>query len=477
MRIVLVVLSGVLFAFGTGLHPVFVLTWLAPLPLLWAVPRMGGRAAFAAATLAWLAGQARMASYFKGVLEMPVPAIVGILVLPALVFGGLAVAYRRLVVADRPLIASAVFAAGWTTMEYVFSLTLPHGAWWSIAYSQADVGPVVQFVSVTGIWGVTFLLMGVPAAVATLRPRAVGTGAALLALVLGFGTIRTATASAPHGETVALLATEHPNDEIDVASPEGRRLLAGYIAQARTIDAAAIVLPEKTFVADDRTLPLLSGPLSRLAVERHAAVVAGLIHKSGGKSSNSAIVYPADGGRPAEYVKHHLIPGLEEEFTPGTSRVSVPGRPRWGVIICKDLDFPGLVRGYRSDGAAALLAPAWDFHSDAWLHGRMALVRGVESGLAVARNARAGDLTISDPYGRVQATRSTDHPGFVTVSAQVPYRAVSTLYARLGDWFAWLCIAFLITTAIAVPLTRKRRPGSHAATPAEKAEAPLRPRT
>lgn len=480
MRIALiasVVLSGMLFAFGTGLHPVFVLTWLAPLPLLWAVTRMGGRMAFAAASLAWVAGQARMAGYFQGPLEMPVPAVAAILVGPALVFGGLAVAYRRLVLADRPLVAAGVLAAGWTTLEYVFSLAMPHGAWWSVAYTQADVGPVIQLASVTGVWGVTFLLMGVPAAVATARPRAVGVAAALLAAVLGFGTIRTATASDPRGETVALLATEHPNDEIDVASPEGRALIAAYVAQARTVDAAAIVLPEKNFVADDRTLPLLSRPLARLAAERRTAIVAGVTHRTGGTVRNSAIVFPADGGRPAEYVKHHLIPGLESDFTPGTARVTVPGRPRWGVIICKDLDFPGLVRGYRSDGAAALLAPAWDFHADAWLHGRMALVRGVESGVGVVRNGRAGDLMITDAYGRVEAVRSTDRPGFVTVSARVPTRPLSTLYARFGDWFAWACVLFLIVTAAVSALSsragRKGRPGSVSGDPAGRIGSPL----
>ncbi|MEV4259662.1 hypothetical protein AB0J52_41430, partial [Spirillospora sp. NPDC049652] len=272
----LVVLSGALFALGTGLHPVFVLTWLAPLPLLWATARMSGRVAFAASAAVWTAGQAPMVGYYHGVLETPVPLVVAILAGPALVFGGLAAVHRRLVLADRPLRAAGVFAAGWTSLEYALSLAMPHGAWWSLAYTQADVGPVIQVVSVTGVWGVTFLLMGVPAAVATMRPRAVGTAAALLGTVLGFGAVRMATAPRPDGETVALLATEHPNDEIDMAAPEGRALLAAYVTQARTIKAAAIVLPEKNFVADDRTLPLLTGPLARLAAERRTVVVAGV---------------------------------------------------------------------------------------------------------------------------------------------------------------------------------------------------------
>ena len=54
-----------------------------------------------------------------------------------------------------------------------------------------------------------------------------------------------------------------------------------------------------------------------------------------------------------------------------------------------------------------LLAPAWDFDNDGWLHSRMAVVRGVESGLALARIARGGLATVSDAYGRVIAETDT----------------------------------------------------------------------
>jgi apolipoprotein N-acyltransferase len=65
------------------------------------------------------------------------------------------------------------------------------------------------------------------------------------------------------------------------------------------------------------------------------------------------------------------------------------------MTICKDMDFPGLSREYGQDDTALLLVPAWDFELDGWLHGRMAILRGVESGFSIAR-AEAGH---PDCYG------------------------------------------------------------------------------
>ncbi|MBC6459614.1 nitrilase-related carbon-nitrogen hydrolase [Actinomadura sp. HBU206391] len=208
--------------------------------------------------------------------------------------------------------------------------------------------------------------------------------------------------------------------------------------------ARVVVLPEKTFVADDASLSLLAGPLSRLAAERRIDIIAGVTLTRGGITYNAAMDFPADGGRSVDYFKHHLIPGFEGEFAAGSEVAFVPGSGRrWGIAICKDLDFPGLVRDYRGRGATAVLVPAWDFDVDAWLHSRMAVTRGVESGLTVARAARAGALTVSDPRGRVVAEARTEDAEFVSVTAGLPIHADPTLYARFGDWFAWACVGLL----------------------------------
>jgi apolipoprotein N-acyltransferase len=115
-----------------------------------------------------------------------------------------------------------------------------------------------------------------------------------------------------------------------------------------------------------------------------------------------------------------------------------------GVQICKDLDFPGLSRDYGARKVGLLLVPAFDFDVDGWLHGRMAVMRGVESGFSVARAARHGLLTVTDNRGSVLLQRAGSSSGFVIATADVPVANAATLYGRFGDWFAVVCIALLL---------------------------------
>jgi apolipoprotein N-acyltransferase len=91
-----------------------------------------------------------------------------------------------------------------------------------------------------------------------------------------------------------------------------------------------------------------------------------------------------------------------------------------------------------------LLVPAWDFNLDRWLHARMAVLRAVENGFALARSARNGLLTLSDNRGRILAEAATMPGRFQSITGKVNVLRGVTFYTRTGDWFAWLCIAMFI---------------------------------
>ncbi|GGO69509.1 hypothetical protein GCM10012289_30820 [Nonomuraea cavernae] len=306
------------------------------------------------------------------------------------------------------------------------NLAGPHGAWWSLAYTQADFLPVLQTASVTGVWGITFLLLFVPASIAVLRPRAAVVSGVLVALTLGHGFVRLATPADTGGRKVALVATDNSEDLV--------RRYGEAVDAAVARGAEIVVLPEKVFTTADL-------PFARPGVE----VIAGIAMET-----NSAVGYPSG----VRYDKHHMIPGVERTFQPGTSLAFLDG-DRLGLIICKDLDFPGLVREYGKAGAAALLAPAWDFDEDAWLHSRMAVVRGVENGLAVARAARQGWVTVSDSRGRIVTERYSDRTGMTTVTATLPRQGSATLYIALGDWAAWASTGLLLLALGALALRNR----------------------
>jgi apolipoprotein N-acyltransferase len=174
-----------------------------------------------------------------------------------------------------------------------------------------------------------------------------------------------------------------------------------------------------------------------------------------GRARNAVLTFRPDRSPPATYSKHHLIPGLEDQYTPGRDYVTIDGGTRTGLAICKDLDFQDIGRAYASLNTQLLLVPAWDFDVDGWLHSRMAVLRGVESGIAIARAARRGRLTLSDDRGRVVAEASAEARDAELVG-DLPVHNTRTRYAQWGDWFAWLNIAGLIVLVVLPPRGSQR---------------------
>lgn len=293
------------------------------------------------------------------------------------------------------------------------------------------------------------------------RPIAL-TLAGALALALGYGTRRLSTADEP-GErvTVGLAASDHPEQPASVATAAGQELqqrLANAVASLHAAGAQVIVLPETTLRAEsgeqEATAAHLAAPLGRDAV-----LVVGLDRVSSGGEDNAALALGAGGRLLASYRKRHLLPPFELRYRPGTQPAIVRvGSLTAGLAICKDLDFPSLGRDNAREGAAIVLAPAWDFTADGWLHSRMAVLRGVESGFALARAARGGRLTVSDTRGRVLAESRSDASPTTTLLATVPVGPDRTVYSRLGDWLGWLSVVLLAVAVVGAFHERTERP-------------------
>lgn len=115
-----------------------------------------------------------------------------------------------------------------------------------------------------------------------------------------------------------------------------------------------------------------------------------------------------------------------------------------GLAICKDLDFPRYIRNYGEAGVGVFFVPAWDFTIDAWLHCRMAVVRGVENGFALVRSANDGYLTVSDDHGRINAETVSYTAPEVTLLADVHPSTDRTFYSVSGDWFPLINLFFLV---------------------------------
>jgi apolipoprotein N-acyltransferase len=146
------------------------------------------------------------------------------------------------------------------------------------------------------------------------------------------------------------------------------------------------------------------------------------------------------------------VPGFEARFKPGDENVVRPILgARFGIAICKDVDFAQLGQAYSRLGVNAMLVPAYDFDRDAWSHASMAVLRGVEGGFSVVRPARHGLLSVSDRYGRIVDHKASADAAVISLEIAAPLGpGEATYYARFGYWFGWLCVAFSAFAALSL---------------------------
>jgi len=446
------VLAALCFWFGTGLTPIWWCTWLAPLPLLWLATRARASAVALAAFVAVLVGGLNQWHYVHDLIKLPISVLILQGGIASAVFALTVLLYRRL--ARRGQVLTAMFAVPllWTVVFFANAAGSPHGTWGDLAYTQMDATFVIQIAAVTGIWGIGFTLMLCAAWIATLandsaprraRATAAVVGAVLLAGALGYGAWRLGDDAAERSVTIGLVS-QPGGKPLAPAEPAGEALLGKYLAQLQPlVEAGAqyLVIPEVSFGVDHPDIPALRD----FAQQRGVTLLTGVdLKMPNAPERNASLAFGPQGGAPSVYAKHHLVPVFEDRFTPGSDTTLLPGG-NVGLTICKDNDFPALLRRYGEQNVQLMLIPAWDFQLDGWLHSRMAILRGVESGFAIARSARDGRLTLSDDRGRVLAEASSEE-GPAHLIGELPLRHTHTLYARWGDWFAWVCVAGLVGT-------------------------------
>ncbi len=457
LALLAILASAALLWFGTGLHPVWWLTWWAPLPVLWLAARASFLTAFVAAFAGWMLGACNEWTYARQYIQMPVATALLMAAAPAVVFALAVLLWRGFVRRGSLARGALAFAAAWASFEFALQLLSPHSTFGSIAYSQMNDLPILQTASLTGLLGISFLLFLFPSALAAVlspegtrrKKRALAGGVMVLlaiAFLGGLWRLRAIPTAVPR-VTVGLIASDVPQNLFPKTAAARATLFGQYAAGIRQLAAQGakiVVLPEKIARIDNREACQLDTVFGDAARSGGVTVVAGLERWTPTVKRNESRIYAPDGHLEALFEKHHMLPPFESYLLPGKT-LTVLREPagKCGITICKDMDFPALSRQYGNRGVGLQLVSAWDFVVDGWLHSRMAIMRGVESGFSLARSAKNGLLTLSDNRGRVLAQTASNSADFATLVTTVPVRNDATLYARWGNWFPWFTVGLL----------------------------------
>jgi apolipoprotein N-acyltransferase len=394
----------------------------------------------------------------------------------------------------------------WVCVEYLRSIGPLSFAWGLLGHTQWQNLPLIQAASLTGVYGVSFLLAMTSGAMAAFpvwfRGRKPVDGFLLVfpfVLLLGVWTagIRAAqTRETGDGSTLRLALiqtclTQHEKwDEKEFDRVKARTYRLSHEAAGGDVDL--IVWPETALPLAINEWPEVEEELiGEVRAMGKPVLVGSLIEhgeEAGSDLRNAVFLYRSDTSsweKAQRYEKMHLVPWGEyvplknlfpfvdrmvsEEGGGGLSPGKVPTVFRlndasFGAPVCFESAVPGLVGRFVAGGAGLLI----NVTNDAWFressaqeqHAIQSVFRAVENRRAVARAANTGLTCWISPTGEIKDQLPLYEPGFLLV--EVRLCSGTTFYTRHGDLFARVILVVAAAFGLYYLLRERKRRGGPA---------------
>ena len=378
-----------------------------------------------------------------------------------------------------------VFPLALVTIDWLATLRPEGNSSGFAVYSQYDSLSFLQILSVTGMWGVIFLIgWGASTANAVwergfdwppARGAAISFVVVLVAVVL-LGSIRLNFALPSAPTVVAATVTidravyqralrppfnwvtfyRSTDDQRAAVRPHLaatvdqmlERSDAALRAGAKIVgwqEGSALVLEEDRQQALDRASDL---------ARRYGAIMQvglGVFTRAPTRLYflNQSILIDNAGRIRATYNKTYpVVPGEAYVEIAGPGKLPIVETPygRIATAICNDFHFPALIRQAGHGDADIMMAPYNDIIPWQQQDAVVATFRAIENGYSMVKATGNGLSMITDYQGHMLGQQRYGDGGGVML-ATIPTRGVVTIYSRIGDSFAYLNAAGLILLA------------------------------
>ncbi len=417
--------------------------------------------------------------------------------------------------------STLVFPAATVTMDYLIGFT-PLGTLFSFGSTQFTFTTIIQTASITGIWGISFLVAWFASVLNTAwendfdlrlggmrldnrglngpglndpglnssrqnstrpgrNPACMATNPAVLfaaatLLALAYGSVRIATsASREQTVRVAGITVEHPRDYwalLDLGTPKDE--VERYRQEMREIEdrlfeqssravqegARVVFWAEGNGVVPAEELQRFIARSKDFAKKNGVYFAPAILELRYGTSLNynEVLMFTPEGELAFTYQKTKSWLPVDSD---GLIKTVETPYGTLAAAICFDLDFPAFLRQAAGAGTDIMLVPGYDSERIRPFHTEPALIRGVEGGYSVIRQVNEGTSMAADARGTIVARQDYFMTPDRLMLADVPTRGIRTLYTYLGDWFAWASIALFVLLAGLAVFRVNRKP--HAA--------------
>jgi len=389
--------------------------------------------------------------------------------------------YRRF---GSPAWLILVYPIAATAVDFFSSNGSPFGTFGAVAYSQRGFLPIMQIASVTGLWGITFLIASFASLVNHVwergwKPTRLSLGfIGILTFILAFGQVRSLTPTQPQQTAQiagfslpagGLAATMHHLQSGDEAAFRQAvdTLHAQELDQIRKLadeGADIVVLQESAGMGFSDQVTRLMEDASALAMEKNIYIVLPTFDLGQSPAENVVHIINPNGDLVLTHIKYG---GNEFEGTlKGNGVLQSVDTPygKLSTVICWDADFPNVIKQAGAQDVDLLFVPSNDWRGVKDIHAGMATFRAVENGMSIFRQTGEGVSLAVDAYGREynRVDRfQEDAAGFTAIQmVQTPIGSVNTLYPVLGDIFGnmmLVALAGLLAGLIGLWLAHKRQ--------------------
>jgi apolipoprotein N-acyltransferase len=372
----------------------------------------------------------------------------------------------------------------WTTAEYLRAHFLTGFPWCLLGYSLVDCSNLVQLSRVTGVYGISFVIILINGLVAHLLltwTKSALFRLAAASLILGGMSLvfSIRTGPLPPGRQQVRIVQTHISPEQGWSQESRSALLselAGLSGKPDDHHTVTNTDPFRILLWPETPAPFYFNNdlkfrrwMEDLAKTSKAYLLFGFVDlrssealNNGRDPYNSVALLSPEGNFISQYDKIHLVPFGEYvpyasvfffvdkisseagNFRSGEGAVVSPlgTNHALGAFVCYESILPELVRRFASQGAQVLVNvtnDGWFGDSSApYQHLNMARFRAIENHRYLLRAANSGISAVIDPNGQIQTRSSLNER--MALDSVFEWESDRTFYTRYGDVFAWSCL-------------------------------------
>jgi len=378
----------------------------------------------------------------------------------------------------------------WVLLEYIRSYLFTGFPWALLGYSQYLNIPIIQVADITGVWGVSFLVVlvnvliysaacRVPPAVRGKYKYILSILCVILILIYGYYKIYGPRTRGHEPQIKISVVQGNIPQELKWNPQAQDYIIDKYVdisLEAAKEKPDLIIWPEAALPVVLEEEPYYYERVKDFVKKIKIPLLLGAVTLRDNLYYNSALLVSGEGRSLTRYDKLHLVPFGEYiplkktfrfletivpigDFTSGREYTvfNLPTN-KFSVLICFEDLFSEISRGFVKRGAGFLV----NITNDAWFkktsspyqHLQASVFRAVENRVFLVRSANTGVSGFISPTGKIVALvgnklgENIFIPGYKSQEIAIPKHQPLSFYTCYGDIFVAACVFFVLCSII-----------------------------